>query len=433
MRKQLAIVSLAVAFSLLAGVAPCRAADAAREFLVRIKGLPPDEAEAVLLLRSIGMQDGAILASLRDYPASEISMEAPAVPSLIGAVYIAASPAAALQGYSHAATGGSAQVPLQAPAAPSSMVATSLPTYLPTDGMAIGYNPYDFTATGEGIEPWYGRALADCVIVDLVQAQCPPGGGASYVVVESANPKFMPFLEAELALQARPEFDPATRIKPRIIRPTHLLKGHIDIGSPTTVATLRLEDAAGNVVSTVTASGDYELFWDAYTEAVSKLAKKICAPKPWTGTVTMTLTRESRDRNSAGQEIRASGSANLSCRLTGDETNATCTYSSHDVMTGSGGSLTFDKSAKDAATTVVVTLTDKELKLEIGSLKVTVTPSATAPAPPLGPYDQDLSVETYVVPAGPDRNRQAGTWNDPSPALAELGAKITVTWDLSRK
>lgn len=135
------------------------------------------------------------------------------------------------------------------------------------------------TRPGSPIEQWPEGALAEPVVVDLAQASCPEGAGTSFAVVETANPGSMKLVEVELALQASPGFDPATRVTPRFIRPTHMLKGQLAIGPDGSVATHWLEDGQGNVVAS--------------------------------GTVAMTLARSSTSINSSGKSITENGSARL--------------------------------------------------------------------------------------------------------------------------
>lgn len=102
-------------------------------------------------------------------------------------------------------------------------------------------------------------------------------------------------------------------------------------------------------------------------------------------------------------------------------------------MQGPDGSLIYDKTGSNAATGILVSLSDGQLKLEIGSITVKVKVTATVPSPPLEPYDQEMTFGEFIVPASPDPNHQAGSWQDPSFETAEIGAKRTLAWDLTRK
>jgi hypothetical protein len=145
-------------------------------------------------------------------------------------------------------------------------------------GTAIGYNPDDFTATGPGTDSGVARGIAQMVVTTLAQFQC-PDGDSPYIVVESANPSGMAAIEAELQLQADPAFDPGTRVTPRIIAATHLVKGSFTIDGNGATVNLRIEDRSGNVVARATANSSAETFWEAVEDAARALAAQLCKEK----------------------------------------------------------------------------------------------------------------------------------------------------------
>lgn len=162
----------------------------------------------------------------------------------------------------------------------SSSGRSPLPTYRPDEGMAIGHNPADFTATGPGAEPGMGPAFAGMVVTELTQAPCAASEAPPYQIVESANPGGMALIEAELALQADPAFDPDEKITPHIIAATHLVKGTFSFTEESLTAELRVEDLEGEVIAQAAATGPIDSPFEIVEEAARSLAEQLCGKLP---------------------------------------------------------------------------------------------------------------------------------------------------------
>jgi hypothetical protein len=261
--------------SLLIGSPPAQTRSAV-ELRVALKGLPEETSGGVLLLCIVQLENGKVTEIRREDPASEISVDAPAGPLALEATYVSSSADVVLEGSAVTSEDKSVEITMESASSAASPGRSSLPTYPPAEGMAVGYNPADFTATGPGAEPGMGPAFARVVITELSQAPCAAGDSPPYQVVESANPRGMALIEAELELQADPSFDPAERITPHIIEATHLVKGTFSVGEDSIIAELRVEDLEGEVIAQATASGPIESPFEAIEDAARSLADQLC-------------------------------------------------------------------------------------------------------------------------------------------------------------
>lgn len=160
-------------------------------------------------------------------------------------------------------------------------------------------------------------------------------------------------------------------------------------------------------------------------EFVGSLAGGVpkCKGRDWAGNVTIAYEAKG---TSADRKYSEDGSGSLVCQLSGDGPAAKCTYSSTFNQRGTGGTITWKKTAKDADNSVSASVSGGKLKLAIGAMRVRA--SMNGPGVTIEPTPEDLGAESYEVPAGPDPNRQAGTFSPP--ALGTV--KVTVSWDLSR-
>jgi TolB-like protein len=106
-----------------------------------------------------------------------------------------------------------------------------------TEGPAVAIVPFK----GSGPEAQMGKGLADMVVTDVVQL-APPA--CKLVVVEWEK---RALVEAEIKLQQRPEFDPATRAKPgKLIDPRYFLEGSVGASSSEVGWSLQLRDSKTN-------------------------------------------------------------------------------------------------------------------------------------------------------------------------------------------
>jgi hypothetical protein len=274
-RSWLAASVLIGCLSVLGGSPPAETRPGA-ELRVAFTGLPEDTRGGVLLVCLIQLMDGTVTRIFREDPASEISIEAPERPLAIEATFLSES-FEVLEGSAVVTWGEDAiEIAMASPDEASSPRRSNLPTYPPDEGMAIGYNPADFTATGPAAEPGLGPALAEAVVTGLVQAPCAEGEAPAYRVVESANPRGMALIEAEIKLQQRPEIDPRTRGTPHIIAATHLVKGTFSAGEDTFIAELYVEDLEGEVIAHARASSPADSWFEAVETAARSLADELC-------------------------------------------------------------------------------------------------------------------------------------------------------------
>jgi hypothetical protein len=155
--------------------------------------------------------------------------------------------------------------------------------------------------------------------------------------------------------------------------------------------------------------------------------------REWRGTVTVSTSQDVQYPHAERPEIkvRESGSAQLTCQVTGVNNTASCSYSSSHSVSSSRGSLTTSMNASGASTSVTLSVVNGKLNLDIGSIPVTVSGSSSVVGD-LGTSTGEVGRTRYVVPASSDPNRQSGSWTDPNPFQAKLGITKTVNWSFSR-
>jgi hypothetical protein len=276
-RTPLTLLGLTASLLALIGPPPAESNPAANLRIV-FKGLPAETSDGVLTLCMIHLEAGTVTEITREDPASEMSVDIPAGPLVFQATYFSSSSDVFLMGMGSDYSVGDDSIEIVMRSSPSDLSPGqgSLPTYPPDEGMAIGYNPADFTATGPGAEPRLGEGFAGVVVTELSRSSCAASDTPPYQIVESANPKGMALIEAELKLQADPSFDSAGRVTPHIIAATHLVKGTFEMGDERIVADLRVEDLEGNVIAHATASGSVESAIEIVEEATRSLAEELC-------------------------------------------------------------------------------------------------------------------------------------------------------------
>ncbi len=387
-----------------------------RTLYVHVKGLPAGADEKQVLLKAIRLRDGLLVSSARDPADSDVNLQVPAAPLILAGTYLTLSPRQWLEGStaSYPAGPGSedAALPLRMldgrrNTTAQAGTAKGLPAYPPERGKAIGYNPDDFTVSGPGAEPWMGRALAEGVAIDLAGDQCSGEGDNSYVVVESANPRAMALIEAELALQHGPGFDPRSAVTPHIVAATHLVRGGFTITADTFTADLCLVDRAGRVVAEASNTGPIANFWDTIDRAARALARDVCRGREWEGSISVEDHASATVPNPGSNQGGATSQSDLSVNCTFKGTKGTCSVSSSSTLSGNG--VTIQSSASGTASTyAAVWVSSGTVLVRIGMFQLTGTHTVSLG----GSTSTDQQVMTFgpyetEAPAKPDSASQS--------------------------
>lgn len=276
MRIQFRWLCVICCFCLLVGPSPAQEGPAVK-LKVIFKGLPERTSDDTLLLRIVEVDDAKTTEVMSEDQSHEMSVDVPVRPVTLWATYFSYSSGVFLEGTEGVLEGDeSVEISMERPAPDVAQDQSALTTYPPDEGMAIGYNPAHFIATGPDVEPWLGEALSNIVVTTLSSSPCAGGENPPFQIVESANPQGMARLEAELKLQASSDVDPASRVTPHIIAATHLVKGLFTMGNDNFIAELRVEDLEGNVIAEAKASGSADQPADVVEEAARQLAEELC-------------------------------------------------------------------------------------------------------------------------------------------------------------
>lgn len=148
-----------------------------------------------------------------------------------------------------------------------------------SSGVAIGYNPADFTFIING-KPLAGEALTNPVITGLFHSNCSNDSSKSYVITESENPRVVKILMKEINFSNSIYADPTTRLTPNITVATHLVKGDAVMERGRMTVNLRIEDRQGNVKAQATSSGPQKNYSELIDEATSSLGQQMCKSEP---------------------------------------------------------------------------------------------------------------------------------------------------------
>jgi len=148
-----------------------------------------------------------------------------------------------------------------------------------SSGIAIGYNPADFTVTING-KSLPGAGLSDMVSTVLFESRCSDDSSRSYTVVGSEDPRIMEAIAREMKLSSSNYADPATRITPNIVEATHLAKGDVIVEQGSVTVNLRIEDRQGDVKAQAKVSGPEKSFYELIDEATRSLGYQMCMPEP---------------------------------------------------------------------------------------------------------------------------------------------------------
>jgi hypothetical protein len=405
---------------------------------LRLKNLPVKAPGDKVFIKVIKVEDGSVVSVLKEAAQEEINVNIPPTHVLLTGTFLPLSLKNFYQGAVGAYPGKDPLMTMANAPAQAASAAGSLPTYLPENGMAIGYNRDHFTASGPGTEPWFGRALEELVITDLGAYQCTGGGDNTYVVVGSEDPSTSALLRAEIDLQKSPAFDPDYVVTPHWVRATHLVKGNLVLTPNTITANLRLEDMAGRVIATSSHTGPLESFFDTIERAAIGISEQACgkgAGRGWRGNVTVTTTKHVEGKNPSGDPFTESGTGKLVCELTGREDQASCSYSSEYELKGKDASTETKQHVSDYRTHVGVSVADGKLMLSFSVIPVTVDSKIRIAGQSFSDTSSGtLTNSSYVLPASANSAAsQSGTWTDPNPILEKLGSKIVVTWSLFRQ
>lgn len=165
------------------------------------------------------------------------------------------------------------------------------------------------------------------------------------------------------------------------------------------------------------------------------------APEPapggaggWQGTVTVITSKHLEGKSPDGKPFVEDGAAQLECLLVGRGEDAVCNFESKGSTTGNGASIAVTKKAAGYETSVSISVRGGKLYLGTAVIPVEGTQTVTVAGQTFSDKIQDnITNETYVVPAGADPNRLSGQWTDPNPVLAQLGGKVMVSWSLTRR
>lgn len=401
------------------------------ELTLVLQGLSDDADGGSLQLMVSRLSDGVLASAEHATAGAEIVMTVPEEPSLVTASYVGGSPPKVLQANlgmlsAGVQAGGTAQLQFGPPT--PSPPRKSYPLYPPERGKAIGFNGDEFRATGPGVEGT-GRVYMDYIVVTLAQAACSDDDD-SYVIVESANPRSMAQLQAEIELQQGPEFDPASRITPRWIQWTHIVRGSLQYGSGGWTADLRIEDRSGTAIAraTMTTPGVDGLL-DVLDRASLALVEQLCGrgDGEWVGTVDVYFKGDGAD-----DKVTVTGGSSVRCVLKrGDDGLATCDVSRQGTIRGEDTTLT-TKGGGQVRVKIDVEGDDTTTTVKVGPFKTRTTASLTMVIKTEngGSYTVSNSTEEDMPDGGWEfsgpgsaGDRRTGNWTSPD-------GYTTAAWDL---
>jgi hypothetical protein len=297
-----------------------------------------------------------------------------------------------------------------------------------TASMEIGYNVDEFEVAGPGVEGT-GRGFMDYAMVTLQQEACSDGDN-SYEIVETANPRCMAALEAEIELQQDPAFDPATRITPRWIQWTHIVRGSLQYGPSGWTADLRVEDRSGRVVARVaktTPGSDGAL--DALDRAALALSDQLCGRSrgAWVGTVDVEVN--------AQLEEGWSSVSRVNCTMKrSDAGMATCNVTTHGAIQGEDHTMV-RQGGGSVRVKIGVRGDENSTTIQFGSFSYKETTAVTVtqwtedgPGPTLSntteEEKQDGGWDFTGASPGSTSEHRVGQWKSPD-------GFTTATWDLT--
>jgi len=150
-----------------------------------------------------------------------------------------------------------------------------------SSGIAIGYNPADFTIVGKSLPR---TALTSIIVTTLHNSRC------SYSVVATEDPSMMEVIEKEIEFSSSTYVDPANRLTPNFMVATHLVKGNAIFGQGSVSINLRIEDRQGSLTAQAKVSGPEDSFWKLIEEASRSLASQMCREPYYTVTTSKKIT-----------------------------------------------------------------------------------------------------------------------------------------------
>jgi hypothetical protein len=381
-------------------------------------------------METIRLQDTVVSMAVTDSAYPEIYSAIPAEPSLFAARYFSFSPPLFLEGYVGIRKENSVNVSMNAPVTGGSSAYGTLPTYPPSKGITIGYNPADFTVTGPNyiVDTFKGSALADLVTVDLFTSRCSDDSSTSYEVVESANPRVVAIIEAEIELQSSPLFDPASRVRPHFLAATHLAKGSANFVQGNVIINLRVEDRQGHVTAQSNVSGSEDNFFGLIDEAVRSLANQICTGETelgdWSGTIKIESSGSYTGKftpDPGASTASISSTMFMECQVA--ESGSICHITGGGKMSGSDASLEVEVN-DTVEPDISIQLAENMITIHIGlfnySQRLTYSDSLVQKTDTVIEQSGGWIAEGI---AAPDPRTQSGSWTSEG---------FTISWELSR-
>lgn len=163
--------------------------------------------------------------------------------------------------------------------------------------ITISYNPADFTISGKSLP---GVALTDIVVTGLTNARCPNNSRESFTIVGSEDPRTMEAIEKETELSSSKYADPASQLRPNILKATHFLKGNAIFEQGKVSIDLRIEDHQGCIRAEAKLSGTENSFYKLIEEATRSLGHQMCMPESHVPTCsnyyTVTVTQKTTSK-----------------------------------------------------------------------------------------------------------------------------------------
>jgi hypothetical protein len=413
-----------------------------RTLAVSLHGLPAgSRAPGRLAVQAMRLDDGTVTvgpaAEASGGGVAEATFEAPATRLLVSATLVAAGPGgrgAAWRGEAVAGPSDEAVVLQAAAAGANAPVPTAGPLTRgltmrpPKRGKAIGYNEFEFKASGEHLGG-LGRSLAQFMVVDLVSGPCTQGIGDDAVkVVESANPAKLAAIEAELRFRQSPGCDPAYRTQPQLIAPTHMANGSVVEADGQVTASFQITDLQGRVVAAGSGTGPATDWPAVMSGALARLNADLCGEEGWSGTVTyeehVALKVPNARPGKPGATVK--GDTSFTATFTGNSVSGKASYS-NELRGAEGSATTSGAGAADAM--VTVSEAEGRVVVEIGLFTLRCATSASfGGGGTSGEEAVQLGGWRGEGPGRPGAASQSGSWSERFD-----GGKRTMTWSLTRK
>jgi hypothetical protein len=413
-----------------------------RSVTLELEGLP-ENLPGKTAFRVFDVGTGMVTEQMVEDASTEAYIEATSPHSLVQATYVSPKPAQLFEGFLGITLKDetvtlpmrnllASPSPFQTQAFKPLLKPQGNHTYYPPDkGKAVSYNPDDFTISGPGTWPKLAKGLAAAIDGTLVNSACDNPGDNSYIVVVSADPQARGYIEEELDLQQRPEFDPASRVKPHLIGATHVMNGSFTFTEDSITATVNLVDlATGKTVQTTTRTGKFgenlEGMFATLDQAAKDLSDEMCREKPWKGSLSAEVHKSTEIQNADPKKPNGRATLDVSITCSLDGTDMTCNGSYANTITGDGVAFTDSGSGSSEVGGSVGFNADGTFSVHIGSFSVPTKATLTT--------DGGTTTAEGSATIGGWQGRakamngpnQSGTSKDPN------DPDVTVTWSVSR-